>query len=1259
MYELAPDIDRHIIDNHHSRISERYFETFTHDAVALHLAHIAQLDSGCPVRVILEKTGTEDVTCTVIAFDYPYALSLITGILGSLGLSIHSGTAFTYAKSRVHAPREMHRRRYLRKKISETTLQRKKIIDRFTGTLNTTAPFDAWKNTCINMLEEVFGMLEKRDADSVDRAKMTVTEGMVKSLQEMAIDQDKVLYPIKIDIDNESGPHTRMQIVSEDIPFFLYTLSTALSLHGIVIEEVNINTAGDRVFDEFYLVDTSGEKIIDENKLRGIRLSVLLTKQFTYFLGNAPDPFTALARFEEIVEESAKSPQKEPLIDLLASPTTMQGLAQLFGASTFLWEDFIRLQYEELLPLISAHTGRTDFIKPIETLYWRLEEYVRAGVTLEEKIERINRFKDSEIFQIDLNHIINHPKEFKILSEQLTILAEIIVNYTTRLLYEDLCATHGTPRTVAGLEARYAVMGLGKIGGAALGYASDIELLFIYSDSGQTDGASPLSNAEFFNLLVKKIIGAVRTKREGIFNLDLRLRPYGSDGPLASSLNTFCQYYGKGGKAHAYERLALVRLRAIGGDTEFGLQIERLRDEMIYASQSIDLPELHDLREKQLLEMSEPGRINAKFSPGALVDLEYTVQLLQVRHGANTIGMRTPRIHTALHELTKAGVLFREESDRLIDAYGFLRHLINGLRMLRGSAKDLFLPPGDSVEFVHLARRLGYTRHQDLEPQKRLELDFNTHTAVVRSFIERHFGRDSIPGPAIGNVADLILSETVPDNLAEKILSGCGFVQPGRAYRNLKLLAGSDKRPALFARLTLLACDVLKTGPDPDMALNNWERFVQSLDEPYSHYTLMLKQPKRLEIVLGIFAASQFLSEILIKNPEFLDWVTQPENIDRLLKRETAEHELSTPCNGAADHAARLDHVRRYKKREILRIGTRDICLQVSLQDIVSELSALAEACIRINLEQTTTDYVQEKKQSVSQCCIMDSFCIMAFGKLGGSELNYSSDIDLLGLYDDAPTACIAGESPEEIYSQIMTNIRENLSQHTAEGYAYRVDLRLRPYGSSGPIVYGLNRLVDYYSNDASLWEIQALLKLRPVAGNTSIGDRLIARLKPLLLGDIDPAELVSSITSMRNSVFKQLNKKNTPAENDIKDGPGGIRDIEFLAQGLQLLHARRHPDLIDGNTLSALARLEQHGVLPQKTVKQLTDDYLFLRKTEHVLQIFEDRQVHALPSDRPGLHALAKRIHGNDVDADFFIQAVKKCRARVQETRQTYLLNA
>ena len=1257
----CPDVDERFLHEHLSRLGHRYFSSFGDEDLYTHVTGLSRLSSEQPVQLLLQAKRDGSVDCTVLAFDYPSEFSIITGILAGMGFNIHSGEVFTYHTSTHATPRPHHKRKSSFRSRSPDLLKRRRIIDHFSGNLDTPLSFQVWAEECRKIMETVIGLLERGDEGSVNDAKQRVNEMVVERLAGLHGGSYPTLYPVHIAVDHESESFTRLKVVSEDTPAFLYALSNALSLHKILIENVRIRTIRGRVEDQLDLVDSRGRRIDDPEVLDRIKLSVLLTKQFTYFLGRAPDPYTALSRFEHLLGNLLSPPGRGKWLELLANPHNLQDLARLLGASDFLWEDFIRLQYESLLPMFQPHLEGHRFSQPAETLRERLDGALVDKQSMDEQKKTLNEFKDREIFLIDLDHILHPGTGFGQLAERLTMLAETVVGKASELIYHHLVEKYGQPRTIAGLEAKYAVLGLGKLGGAALGYASDIELLTVYNDNGRTDGEKSVENAEFFSLLAKETAQIIEAKREGIFQVDLRLRPHGESGPLACSLETFCRYYGQGGQAHSYERLSLVRLRAVGGDRLLGSQLERLRDEIVYGSKSIDLQELRKLRERQFEEKTKEGRLNAKFSPGGLVDLEYGVQILQVMYGREVPSLRTPRIHEALDALTDAGVLSGDEANRLVAAYEFLRHLINGLRMLRGSAKDLFLPPVESDEFAHLARRMGYERGRPLDSAQQLYIDFETHTATVRGFSERHFGRDAVPGQGTGTVADLILLEDVTNDLRDRILIPAGYVNPARALVNLKGLAGDGIRRDTFAKLALLAWDILKRKPDPDMALNNWERFIHSLASPEFHYNLLLSQPMRLDILLGIFSNSQFLADTLIRNPGFLDWVMTPEILHNIRKRDDIEDELRKAEVTCSNHREWMNKLRRFRRREILRIGTRDICLRVPIRDVMLELSTLAEATVQVVFETTMEKLRKDGKFEEASDWFRDRLCIMALGKLGGNELNYSSDIDLLGVWDDTINFGSGrnegNQLKKEFANHVMEGVRADLSNHTEEGYAYRVDLRLRPFGREGELVPNVSGLLRYYHRSASLWEIQAALKMRPVAGNLRLGYEFLQKVRPVILEPRNRRKILDSINKMRKMATKPLSQGPSPTL-DVKSGIGGLRDVEFLVQGLQLIHGPNNPILIEGGTLTGLDLLQGAGILPEKAAAQLKNDYIFLRQTEHHLQLLEDLQTHVLPKDPDQLTALAKRMLGSDRGAEHFMDLIKDCLQRIHEAFETFLLN-
>ena len=1231
-----PGVDPRLVGEHVARLDSRYFARFEPAEIASHLEDLSALSADHPVSVRLRPAPAGGIECTVLAFDHPGAFSFISGVLASMGFDIISGDIFTWGPPTPASPMVLD-------------LRRRRIIDRFTGTVAPESRGDEWEAALTARLHDVFGCLE-RGGEDAGRARQIVNEMAARKLGEIKLSRGTVLYPVQIEVDTSLEARTRMKVVSQDTPFFLFTFSTALSLQDVSIECVTIRTESGRIEDVFEFVDAAGRKIEEARRIDRIKLSVLLTKQFTSFLESAPDPLAALLRFERLVREVIALPAQGRWVDLLSDQHVLRDLAQLLGASTFLWEDFVRLQYEELLPMLDPHATRGGFSEPLELLPERLELALAGAAGEEDFARRLNEFKDREIYLFDLDHILTPRRDadtdsfgsdFLTLSRRLTTLAELVVDAAAAFAARGLAARFGEPRTVAGLPVRHAIMGLGKMGGAALGYASDIELLFVYSDSGSTAGPEAIENAEFFDRLVREVLRLVHAKREGIFHIDLRLRPFGAAGPLGCSLESFCTYYARTGQARSYERLSLVRLRTVGGDRAFGSQVERLRDEMVYTAWGVDLKELRELRARQVQEKTRPGRLNAKFSPGALVDLEYAVQVLQVMHGSAEKRLRTPRIHEALDVLASIGVAAAEEARELVTAYRFFRHLINGLRMLRGTAQDLFLPAPDSDEYLHLARRMGYAPEPDATPVQRLHLDFETHSAGVRAFVERHFGRDSLPGSPSATVADLVLSDAIPEELAQTSLAARGFAEPARALLNLRHIAGVSagggaERRSLFARLAVLACDVLAHRPDPDMALNNWERFLHSLGDPQAHLRQMLSQPMRLEILLSIFSASQFLSDTLVRNPEFLDYIGRQEVLHASRPAGEIAEELAGISAETADRDGWRDALRRFRRREILRIGARDICLATPTPRIMEEISDLADGMVEAAQRRL--------RAGPGGAAGGFRFCIVAFGKLGGRELNYSSDIDLLGLYDGPGD----GQEAAESASALMEALRADLSAHTTEGYAYRVDLRLRPYGSSGQLVFSPAGLAEYYAKSAAPWEVQALLKARPIAGDRSLGDAFLDSVRDILRAPRDRAVVTSSIDRLRREALRSLSRS-ILSTTDIKTGLGGLRDIEFLAQGLQLVHARAHPELLCGGTLPALKALAAAGILSAETVEHLSGDYVFLRRVEHFLQIYEDRQTHSLPRDPAQLRALARLMLGSAATADQLRARLARRFERVQ----------
>ena len=558
--------------------------------------------------------------------------------------------------------------------------------------------------------------------------------------------------PMTLDLDNEAAADsTVLRVRAADQPGLLYGLTNALALFGMDLRRVAVRTRRGEAADVLHLTDSRGLKITDPRRLSELKAAAVLVGQFTHLLPHSPDPGRALTNFGELLESLFRRDDWVEEVSRLGRSDVLTAVAGVLGVSDFLWHDFLRLQHENLFPIV-ADPDALDRRRSREELEEELDAELAPPPAGGEPARdaarrRLNRFKDRAMFRTDMRHILGKTKTggaagFSAFAEELTDIAEVTIAAAVRLAVAELIAAHGEPGAADGGPNPVAVCALGKCGGRELGFASDVELLVIYAAAGETAGGDrgSISAAEFYNKLVRRLKDSVEARREGIFELDFRLRPYGRAGSAAVRKDTFAEYFGPGGAAWPYERQALLKLRPIAGEAAFGAEVLALRDDLIFNGAAPERAAVLAMREKQLRQLVTPGTINAKLSPGGLVDVEYLVQTLQWEHGRADLELRTPGTLAALAALHLGGHLSTDDHDALREAYGFLRSLINALRVVRGNAKDLTVPPAGTEEFAFLARRLGYSRGPDGRPaRERLAADLHHHTERVRRVVRDHF----------------------------------------------------------------------------------------------------------------------------------------------------------------------------------------------------------------------------------------------------------------------------------------------------------------------------------------------------------------------------------------------------------------------------------------------------------------------------------------------------------------------------------------
>lgn len=727
MERSQPQAKPMLLEEHVARMDPSYSATFSEAEIERHAALAERLDDEHLVEVEATPLGEEHWRITIVGYDYPGELALICGLLFVYGLSIEDGNVFTYEPA---APPLS----FSRQSGEGEGPSPRKIVDVFTvRPVRGAVTQETWTHYAADLA----ALLRLMQAGERRRARGELARRVAAAVHETAITATTPLYPVEIEIDNEiSERYTVLRIDALDTLGFLYELANALAYNRIYIARVVVNSVGNRVRDTLYVTDAEGRKITDPERQRELRAATVLIKHFTHLLPLSPNPEAALLHFREFIGELFRRPNWPEEFASLERPEVLDALARLLGVSEFLWDDFLRMQYTNLFPVVrdvdalATAKSRAQLQAELEALLPTTS--IKA---LEGWQTTLNAFKDREMFRIDMRHIMGHTREFWDFAEELTDLVEVVVNAAFHLCHEALRAVYGTPYLAGDGISQMAVCALGKCGGREMGFASDVELMFIYAGDGETSGPQVITTAEFYERLVQMFVAAIRARREGIFEIDLQLRPYGNAGSVAVSLESFRRYFAPGGPAWPYERQALVKLRPIAGDAELGRQIVRLRDEFIYTGAPFDVAAMRAMRERQMRHLVAGGTFNAKFSPGGLADLEYLVQGLQITHGHRNPALRTTNTREALAALAEAGILSPEDHTRLRKAHTFLRWLIDGLRMVRGNARDLTVPPADSDEFAFLARRMRYSNDA-----AQLREDLVRHTAAVQELSARLLG---------------------------------------------------------------------------------------------------------------------------------------------------------------------------------------------------------------------------------------------------------------------------------------------------------------------------------------------------------------------------------------------------------------------------------------------------------------------------------------------------------------------------------------
>ena len=793
------------------------------------------------------------------------------------------------------------------------------------------------------------------------------------------------------------------------------------------------------------------------------------------------------------------------------------------------------------------------------------------------------RFRRRELLRTYL-HDIRRSHTLVETMEELSNLADAILDYALSLARQDLDNRYGSPQHVDErgriATAEFCVVALGKLGSMELNYASDIDLIFLYSDDGNTSGSGErgeVSNREYFVKLSETIARlAGQSGGEGAaYRVDLRLRPHGRDGALACSLAEAARYYMS--SAQDWERQALIRSRSAAGSAELFAKFKEAVTPHVFrpdVSVSTALESVRLAKQKIDRQTEKKSGFNVKLGRGGIREIEFIAQALQLAHGGRDDWLRAPHTLVSLGRLADRDFITQQERSELSDAYRFLRALEHRLQMEHGLQTHT-VPDSEATKTL-IARRMGYT---DL-PEFISEL--TTHTRHVRRTYDRLFS-DSEQTTAVVETT----SAGDDKDLALAMSAARVFVSHLNESQSVKSVADSLLS---FAHHSLSA----------HRALVQTSRIAASLEK--TDHQLHLS-PANLEMLMKAAGSSDFFAEMIAANPSLISSldVTAASALRRdyrAILRAAIDAESTFPAELAA---------LRHKWAELIaEIGALDISGELSIYDTNRLQTELAIASLNVS-------YLIARREMARRYGSFSGgprIAIYGLGRLGSAGVDYGSDLDVLFTYDSLVPSPIKTLTQDETYSRLIELMIAALSSITREGYLYRVDLRLRPHGKNGPLVTSAEGFLDYLKEESAPWEWLAYVKLRAVGGDLELGKMIETHARHRLHENAlhtDPAELKLETRRVRDRLEKEKGTRSRRAGIDIKYGPGGMLDVYFATRYLQL-----RDEVMDGgedrSTAFTLERLREEGSLSEEDFLVMSTGYSLLRSIDHNLRLIVGR---------------------------------------------------
>jgi [glutamine synthetase] adenylyltransferase / [glutamine synthetase]-adenylyl-L-tyrosine phosphorylase len=760
---------------------------------------------------------------------------------------------------------------------------------------------------------------------------------------------------------------------------------------------------------------------------------------------------------------------------------------------------------------------------------------------------------------------------------------------------------------------RLAVLGMGKLGGGELNYVSDIDVLFCHEPAGETGPEAAGPAAERVARGVLQGLSAV-TAEGTCYRVDANLRPEGRNGPLSRTLGSYLAYWDRW--VRPWELQALIKVRPVAGDPELARRFRAEAAARVYPER-LDPAAVAEIRHlKARAEASSQARAGGdrqvKLGPGGLRDVEFAVQLLQLVHGRHDPGLRAGATLVALQRLTAAGFVGRADAAQLADAYRFLRVVEHRLQL--ASERRTHTIPADPAARRWLAATMGYRDDPEASALERFEADRRRHAAAVRGLHEKLFYRPLLE--AFGAVP----AGLDPERAAER-LAALGFANPDRAMAHLRALTdGLSRRATLLRAMLPVMLPWLADAPDPDGGLSALRVVAEALGDRSAFFGTLRDNPAAAELLCTVLGTSRLLGDLLARHPELLVAMADERVLGRPRSGEELIAEAAAVVARQPQAAAAWDGLRRFKRRELVRVAVRDLAGAATVEEVGAELAALAEACLAAGLQVAARTVAAAGPGGLPV-----RLAVLGMGKLGGGELNYVSDIDVLFCHEPAAGADpqVAGGAAERVLRELLAG----LGAVTPEGTCFRVDANLRPEGRNGPLSRTLGSYLAYWDRWAQPWELQALIKVRPVAGDRELAGRFCAEAARRVYPERLEEATVSAVRRMKARVEAERLPAGADPRLHLKLGPGGLADVEWTAQLLQLRFGGRLPAVRVAGTLPALAALAEASALEADEASWLADAYRLCLRTRNLAYLVAGRAVESLPADPVALERLARAM--------------------------------